>query len=70
MTTDRTATDRTATDRATSNSDDIAGDPDTRTPGLLRRFAAEAVIGIGIGTLVVWTLITANGEVPFVYQGL
>ncbi len=34
------------------------------------KYLAEAVVGLGLGVLVVWTLIAANGEVPFVYQGL
>ena len=36
----------------------------------IRKYVAEAVIGVLIAGLLLWTIVAAGGEIPFVYQGL
>jgi len=40
------------------------------TSDRIRRYVAEAVIGVLIAGLILWTVVAAGGEIPFVYQGL
>jgi hypothetical protein len=36
----------------------------------IRRYVAEAVIGVLVAGLLLWTIVAAGGDIPFVYQGL
>jgi len=35
----------------------------------MKRYVLEAVAGIAIGALVLWTIIVSGGNIDFVYQG-
>ena len=36
----------------------------------VRRHVTEAVVGLGIALLLLWTAVASATDVPFVYQGL
>ena len=36
----------------------------------MKQYVSEAVVGLVIAVLLLWTAIAAVTEVPFVYQGL
>jgi hypothetical protein len=38
--------------------------------GRIRRYAIEAVIGLTLAAVVLWSITAAGGDVTFVYQGL
>ena len=39
-------------------------------PGLAGRLLVEALIGLIVAGLVLWAVVAAGAEIPFVYQGL